>query len=270
MSAYETKVAERLARMRARAARLQAEGEARLAGAHATLDRIPLGQPILVGHHSEGKHRRDLARADAGMRKGYELTTEAAALARRADAAEVSTAVSSDDPDAVDKLRAKLADVERGVEAVKAANKVLRKATKPLTGETIREVAVLLDWSPERTAQTLGILASMGQHLLRTTNAGAERRRLQARIAELEARATAPAKAPEVVGEVRIEESDNRVRMYWPAKPSDEVRAALKGSGFRWSPTEGAWQRHASTQAWYAARDIAALVARASRASAAE
>jgi len=33
---------------------------------------IPPGQPILVGHHSERRHRRDLKRMDSGMRKGVE------------------------------------------------------------------------------------------------------------------------------------------------------------------------------------------------------
>jgi hypothetical protein len=32
--------------------------------AHQIQDIIPPGQPILVGHHSEGRHRRDLARVD--------------------------------------------------------------------------------------------------------------------------------------------------------------------------------------------------------------
>lgn len=33
---------------------------------------IPPGQPILVGHHSERRHRRDIARMDSGMRTGVE------------------------------------------------------------------------------------------------------------------------------------------------------------------------------------------------------
>ena len=31
-----------------------------------------MGQPILVGHHSEGRHRRDLKRIDNNMRKSVE------------------------------------------------------------------------------------------------------------------------------------------------------------------------------------------------------
>lgn len=33
---------------------------------------IPFGQPILVGHHSEGRHRRTLEKADNAMRKSIE------------------------------------------------------------------------------------------------------------------------------------------------------------------------------------------------------
>lgn len=52
------------------------------------MDMIPLGQPILrVGHHSEGRHRRDLARIDSLMGKGVEQGREADEAERRARAA---------------------------------------------------------------------------------------------------------------------------------------------------------------------------------------
>ena len=38
---------------------------------------IPMGQPILVGHHSESRHRRDIARIDNGMRKSIEESKKA-------------------------------------------------------------------------------------------------------------------------------------------------------------------------------------------------
>ena len=35
-------------------------------------DMIPMGQPILVGHHSEGRHRRDLDRTERLCRRGMD------------------------------------------------------------------------------------------------------------------------------------------------------------------------------------------------------
>lgn len=56
--------------------------------AHATADRIFSGyngQPILVGHHSERRHRRDLDRADRALRASFEAADVAADQQRRAD-----------------------------------------------------------------------------------------------------------------------------------------------------------------------------------------
>jgi hypothetical protein len=55
---------------RAEVAQSRADGHWR--GERAILDGIPMGQPILVGHHSERRHRRDLERADSHMRRGLE------------------------------------------------------------------------------------------------------------------------------------------------------------------------------------------------------
>lgn len=46
---------------------------------------IPLGQPILVGHHSEKRHRRAIEKADNAMRKSVEETEKAEAYNRRAE-----------------------------------------------------------------------------------------------------------------------------------------------------------------------------------------
>lgn len=44
---------------------------------HAITENIPLGQPILVGHHSEGRHRRDLQRSWDAMSKSVEFSDKA-------------------------------------------------------------------------------------------------------------------------------------------------------------------------------------------------
>ncbi|PIP94762.1 MAG: hypothetical protein COW00_01850 [Bdellovibrio sp. CG12_big_fil_rev_8_21_14_0_65_39_13] len=51
--------------------------EMRFNAASQVSDLIPMGQPILVGHHSEKRHRRDLERIDTNMRKGIEENKKA-------------------------------------------------------------------------------------------------------------------------------------------------------------------------------------------------
>ena len=105
----------------------------------------------------------------------------------------------------------------------------------------------------------------MGQQTISTTNASAEIRRIKARIEELTKRRAEPARAEEAFGEVRVDEEGNRVRLFFPSKPSATIRDELKGSGFRWSPTAGAWQRMSSNQAWHEARRIAEKAGGSSR-----
>ena len=63
----------------------QERGESRLKAAHDLADMIPLGQPILVGHHSEAHARRDAERIDTNMRRGLEELKKADSLERRAE-----------------------------------------------------------------------------------------------------------------------------------------------------------------------------------------
>ena len=57
----------------------------------AILESIPPGQPILVGHHSERRHRRDIERMDNGMRKAVSAFKTAEYWQRRAAAAILHT-----------------------------------------------------------------------------------------------------------------------------------------------------------------------------------
>jgi Spy/CpxP family protein refolding chaperone len=59
-------------RLRGWAAKRTAKSAAAFESARVVADGIPMGQPILVGHHSERRHRRDIARIDSGMRNGVE------------------------------------------------------------------------------------------------------------------------------------------------------------------------------------------------------
>jgi hypothetical protein len=75
-------------RAEAHAGRAEKERErygARRDAANAIVAMIPMGQPILVGHHSERRHRRDLDRHDRNMRKAIEHNRNADRAAGRSD-----------------------------------------------------------------------------------------------------------------------------------------------------------------------------------------
>jgi uncharacterized protein DUF3560 len=70
------------------AGRAAGRSEAAYRAEHRIIDGYPAGQPILVGHHSERRHRRDLERADAHRRRAWDEQDKAGYHADRADAAE--------------------------------------------------------------------------------------------------------------------------------------------------------------------------------------
>lgn len=78
---------ERADRFEGYSERRAAEADATHARVSAVMNGIPLGQPILVGHHSERRARRDAQRIEAGLRKAVHLWETADYWTRRADGA---------------------------------------------------------------------------------------------------------------------------------------------------------------------------------------
>ena len=124
-------------RKEARAERLQEWAAKRESKAAAGWERadsmasvIPFGQPILVGHHSEGRDRRYRARIGATMDRALEDQRKAESMASRAAGIEsqLASSIYSDDPDAVEALEARIAKLEAEREQIKAHNKAKRNA----------------------------------------------------------------------------------------------------------------------------------------------
>jgi hypothetical protein len=107
----------------------QAKSEARDEAADQLASGIPVGQPILVGHHSERRHRKDLARIDSNWEAARELRAKADEQARRADGieAQAAGAIYDDDPDAIEKLSDKIIGLEAERNAMKDANNKYRR-----------------------------------------------------------------------------------------------------------------------------------------------
>lgn len=130
MTTYRERRLARAERLRDWSEANAAHSDAKFAGANRISSGIPFGQPILVGHHSERRHRRDLARIDDGMRAGFDLGDKARRQASAAAEIEsqAAGAIYDDDPDAIERLTDKLAKLEARREQMKAANAAYRKA----------------------------------------------------------------------------------------------------------------------------------------------
>jgi hypothetical protein len=119
----------RLAKREEWAAAREARSEAAFDRAHEVASGIPFGQPILVGHHSEGRARRDQARIEGGMRAGVENAR--AAEDHRSKAAglesQLARTVFSDDVDAVERLSEQVRDLEAARDRIKAYNASCRR-----------------------------------------------------------------------------------------------------------------------------------------------
>ncbi|MBA0053462.1 DUF3560 domain-containing protein [Streptomyces sp. AJS327] len=107
---------ERVERFEGYADNAARSSNARRARADDISRRFEFGQPILVGHHSEGKARRDAARIDTNMRKSFEDADRAGHFQHRAGAA-AAYEQHRNDPyrtlRRLEKLRAELRVIER-------------------------------------------------------------------------------------------------------------------------------------------------------------
>lgn len=260
MSNYEARKAARIERYQAAAERLRAEGAARYQTARTQLEMIPMGQPILIGHHSEKGHRAHLKRIDNNMRKSIEASDGAKELERRAEAAESNRAISSDDPSAPDKIRAKIEGLERLQQCMKDANAAIRKHKK--AGAEAQVAALIAQGIDSTKAYSLLVpdfCGRVGFPSYATTNNNANIRRLKQRLEHLEKLAEVETKEVvlDAVPDVQIIQNaeENRTQIFFPGKPSETIRKALKSKGFRWSPYNACWQRHLSEWALEEAKD---------------
>ncbi len=258
---FTAKRAARRAGLARASAAAGAESQRAFGVAHQIGDRIPFGQPVLRGHHSQRRHERDLARIDQSMRRGVEASVRSEDLALRSRSVG-SAGVSSDDPAAVAELRLKLVDLEAAQAQGKAVNAAIRRAAR---GGPPAQIAALVK---------SGLSEDQATHLLQPDFAGrigvpsyvlsnrnAEIGRVKKRIAELGARAQTSAREP-IHGSIEgltftmSENKDaNRTQIRFSDRPSAPLCARLRSAGFVWAPSETAWQRQLSNQAWHRAGD---------------
>lgn len=211
---------------------------------------IPPGQPILIGHHSEKRHRRDLDKIRASMSKGHTALEKAEYYRERVNAMESSIVISSDDPQAIEKLTEKLQKLTEIQEFMKAANKCIKKKDK--------EKFLLLEYGTEVLWDELltpDCCRRIGYPAYKLTNNNARIRCIGQRIEALKHVASLVTTEKTVKG-VRVVQNveANRIQLFFPSKPAEEVREKLhRQHSFNWCRQEGAWQRFLNPQSIYEA-----------------
>ena len=255
MNSYEEKQEARRARYEEKASRLRDEAHRLHDQAHEMASAIPFGQPILVGHYSEGRDRRYRDRIHNTFGKAFATMDKADYYEEKA-ARVGSGGISSDDPDALDKLNDKLENLRRNHEFMKSANAAIRKGKTP-EAKLANLMALGVSEGMAQDILTPDCFGFVGFAPYSLQNSNANIRRVEQRIRELERAAAAGSREEEGLGYVYREDTgENRIMFLFPGKPDDDTRQLLKSNGFRWSPTRKAWVRMLNDPGRYAAMRV--------------
>ena len=201
--------------------------------AHTIADGIPLGQPILVGHHSEKHARRDAERIDTNMRKGVEEYKLAAYHRSAADGLEraLDKSIFSDDDDATSALEARIAEREAEREHMKTVNKLYRK------GDAAGLAAMGLDLERlRRDVAAIGYSwATAPYEAYQLSNLGGRIKADRDRLAQIKRQQEQQAQAEEAGGMIVTRYPDHDVcTVKFAEKPDRSIINDLKDAGFRW------------------------------------
>ncbi|MCM1022221.1 MAG: hypothetical protein NC403_08465, partial [Muribaculaceae bacterium] len=155
----------------------------------------------------------------------------------------------------IERLQDKVERLQSVQDMMKAANKICR-SKKLAEVEKVDEL-VALGFSEKQANMLIAPVESwqvVGFAPYQLTNNLAKIKDAQARIARLTRIAESSDRELEVNGvTVQVCNSEERLRLCYDGKPSSDTIALLKRCGFKWSPSNTAWQRQLTDNAYYAA-----------------
>lgn len=173
-----------------------------------------------------------------------------------------SQTVRSGDADALERLAEALRAAEARQKLMKAVNTAIRKdsgndqnslrTTLLDLGVPASEVEARLD--PEA-------FGGMGFPSFELRNNSAEIRRLKIRlerVTQMKQMAVVRREGPLAV--IEGDPPANRVRLFFPGRPSREVIESLKKGGFRWTPSLGCWQAYWRNATLQLAKELAGIL----------
>ena len=251
MNDYEQRKQDRIDRYREKADKARAESHALFQQSTDMASAIPVGQPI---HGAADRRYRD--RIIGKMEKSFAALDKADYYERKAQAAENNTAISSDDPEAIAKLTEKLDELKAAQELMKEVNAFYRKhgtcqGFPGFSDEAAGKLEDGMKYHPWDKKPFSSASLSNNRQNIRTT---------EKRIQQLtDAKELGYTGWTFEGGRVEANGDKNRLQIFFDEIPGEDVRKELKGSGFHWARSEGAWQRQLTDNAIYAASRIKAI-----------
>jgi len=160
--------------------------------------------------------------------------------------------IRADDPAAQEKLTARIKTLEDTKEAMKAINAALRMKAVVTGNERLRVLG--MDDAMIETARQKSPLYESWEFQNLSQNIA----RLKKRLGQIAAEADrAPVEDVEGEGYRVIENTDiTRIQIVFDAKPDADARTILKRNGFRWAPSQDAWQRHLNNNGRHAVKQV--------------
>jgi hypothetical protein len=163
--------------------------------------------------------------------------------------------IKSSDEDAVEKLEKKLGELKAHQESMKAANKAIRMKDTEKGDEKLKELGYSLE--EIKKLREPDFCGRVGFPDYALTNNNANIHRVEGRIKALRAAKETGTTETETEAYKIVENTElMRIQIIFPDKPEAEVRDVLKSNGFKWAPSQGAWQRQLTTNARYALEKV--------------
>ena len=157
--------------------------------------------------------------------------------------------IRSDDPDSIEKLTGKLTACKERQAWMKEVNAYYRKHG------TVRGMPRMTEQMAEKLEASIHAASwdARPYPSFELANNNAEMHRLEKRIDQLQKeRDVGFAGWKFDGGEAVANTEKRRLQLFFDEKPDESKRTMLKRYGFRWTPTEGAWQRLLNDNAIYA------------------
>lgn len=163
--------------------------------------------------------------------------------------------IKSGDEDAIERLEEKLENLKELQETMKAVNKAIRMKDTKKGDEELRTMGYSDAQIKEfRTPDFCGRVG-FPQYALQNNNANIHR--VEDRLKSLKAAKEKGTQETENQFFKVVENTEcMRLQLFFEDKPEPEIREILKSNGFRWAPSQSAWQRQLTGNARYALKRV--------------